>query len=254
MRLNRYLAACGLGSRRHCEQLILDRVVWVDREVVSNLATLVPPGAVVEVRGRRVEPAKIRHGILHKPAGVVTSREPQGQRPTVYDLLPPDCRRLSYVGRLDAESEGLLFFTNDGALAQALTHPSRHVEKEYEVVLNRPLEAADAARMLKGIYLDGQRAVARRLRGEGSARITLVLTQGLNRQIRRMFDVLGYRVRHLVRVRFGSLLLTGLPRGAWRELQAAELQRLTVSPAKAANPPRRKPPVPRVPRQGPPHP
>lgn len=231
MRLNRYLAACGLGSRRACEELIRSGAVRVGGRAVSELATVVAEGEIVEVRGRVVRPASLRYYLLHKPPGVVTSHDAQGKRPTVFDLLPPEARRLGYVGRLDADSEGLLLFTNDGELTQALTHPSRHVEKEYEVLLEKEFDPSHAKRLLDGIHLDGRRARARRVRLAAPQKLVIVLTQGLNRQIRRMLDVLGYRVRRLVRVRFGSLRLAALPRGAVRALEPEEIRMLRASGA-----------------------
>ena len=160
MRLNRYLALCGLGSRRACEEIILAGGVRLNGRPVRDLATQVAPGDAVVARGRVVQPASHRYVVLHKPVRCLSSRVSQGGKPTVYDFLPRELGNLPHVGRLDAESEGLLLFTNDGALAQAITHPSRHVEKEYEVILDRSFDPAHTARLLKGIYLEEGRAKA----------------------------------------------------------------------------------------------
>jgi 23S rRNA pseudouridine2605 synthase len=157
---------------------------------------------------------------------VLSSRASQGGKPTIYDLLPRDAGNLPHVGRLDADSEGLLLLTNDGALAQALTHPSRHVEKEYDVVLDRTFDAKFVPKLLKGIYLEEGRAKAAHVHIEGANKLRLVLTQGINRQIRRMFAALGYKVKRLTRTRLGPLRLGRLPRGAWRELTAREVEAL----------------------------
>ena len=129
MRLNRYLALCGLGSRRACEEIILAGGVRINGRAVRELATSVAPGDTVVALGRVVRTAETRYLAVHKPAGCLTSRASQGGKPTLYELLPRELSTLPYAGRLDAESEGLLLLTNDGALTQALTHPSRHVEK-----------------------------------------------------------------------------------------------------------------------------
>ena len=226
MRLNRYLALCGLGSRRACEEIILAGGVRVNGRPVRELATVVHPGDTVVARGRVVRPAEARYVILHKPPGVLSSRASQGGKPTVYDVLPRELATLPHVGRLDAESEGLLLLSNDGALAQALTHPSRHVEKEYEVILDRTFDVKFIPKLLKGIYLEEGRAKAAHVQVEGANKLCVVLTQGINRQIRRMFAALGYKVKRLTRTRLGPLRLGRLPRGSWRELSGREVEAL----------------------------
>lgn len=226
MRLNRYLALCGLGSRRACEEIILGGSVRINGRSVRELATVVEPGDTVVARGRVVRPESTRYLVLHKPSGCLTSRQSQGGKPTVYDLLPRESATLPHVGRLDADSEGLLLLSNDGALAQALTHPSRHVEKEYDVVLDRAFDPKFIPRLLKGIYLEEGRAKAAHVHIEGANKVRVVLTQGINRQVRRMFAALGYKVKRLTRTRLGPLRLGRLPRGSWRVLSAREVEAL----------------------------
>lgn len=226
MRLNRYLALCGLGSRRACEEIILAGGVRINGRAVQGLAAVVQPGDTVVARGRVAKPAVARHIVLHKPSGVLSSRQSQGGKTTVYELLPRDAAHLPHVGRLDAESEGLLLLSNDGALAQAITHPSRHVEKEYEVILDRAFDPGKTAKLLKGIYLEEGRAKAAHVHIEAPNKLRVVLTQGINRQIRRMFAALGYKVKRLTRTRLGPLRLGRLPRGAWRELSPREVDAL----------------------------
>ena len=226
MRLNRYLALCGLGSRRACEEFILGGGVRINGRAVRELATMVQPGDTVVARGRVVRPAAERYLVLHKPPGVLSSRASQGGKPTVYDILPRDAANLPHVGRLDADSEGLLLFSNDGDLSQALTHPSRHVEKEYDVVLGETFDTKHIPKLLKGVYLEEGRAKAAHVHVEGANKLRVVLTQGINRQIRRMFAALGYKVKRLTRTRLGPLKLGRLPRGAWRELSAREIEAL----------------------------
>jgi 23S rRNA pseudouridine2605 synthase len=173
-----------------------------------------------------VRPAAERYLVINKPPGVLSSRASQGGKPTVYDILPRDAANLPHVGRLDADSEGLLLFSNDGELSQALTHPSRHVEKEYDVVLGETFDAKHIPKLLKGVYLEEGRAKAAHVHVEGANKLRVVLTQGINRQIRRMFAALGYKVKRLTRTRLGPLKLGRLPRGSWRELSAREVEAL----------------------------
>jgi 23S rRNA pseudouridine2605 synthase len=226
MRLNRYLALCGLGSRRACEEIILGGGVRINGRAVRELATMVQPGDTVVARGRVVRPAAERYLVINKPPGVLSSRASQGGKPTVYDILPRDAANLPHVGRLDADSEGLLLFSNDGELSQALTHPSRHVEKEYDVVLGETFDTKHIPKLLKGVYLEEGRAKAAHVHVEGANKLRVVLTQGINRQIRRMFAALGYKVKRLTRTRLGPLKLGRLPRGSWRELSAREVEAL----------------------------
>jgi 23S rRNA pseudouridine2605 synthase len=226
MRLNRYLALCGLGSRRACEEIILAGGVRINGRAVRELAVTVQPGDTVVALGRVVRPEEERYVVLHKPPGVLSSRASQGGKRTVYDLLPREVVTLPHVGRLDAESEGLLLLSNDGALAQALTHPSRHMEKEYDVVLDRTFDLKLIPKLLKGIYLEEGRAKAAHVNVEGANKVQVVLTQGINRQIRRMVAALGYKVKRLTRTRLGPLRLGRLPRGSWRELTAREVESL----------------------------
>ena len=166
------------------------------------------------------------HLVLHKPAGFVATRNDPNARDTIFDLLPPHGPRLFNVGRLDAQSEGLLILTNDGDLAQRLTHPRYKVEKEYEVTLDRPWDPTLAAKLLRGIMLDGKRARLERVYPAKPTLVRVVLRQGINRQIRRMFYEIGYEVKRLLRTRIDNLRLGDLPRGHWRPLTKAELRSL----------------------------
>ena len=231
MRLNRFLAAAGLGSRRHCDELIATGRVIINGKVCTNFSA--QPGARdhVKVDGRLVRAAPALTVMLHKPAGFVSTRKDEHARGTVFDLLPQKFSRLFNIGRLDAQTEGLLLLTNDGDLAQALTHPRYETDKEYEVTLDQPWDPALAAKLLQGIFLDGQRARIARLHSISATRLRVVLQQGINRQIRRMFKTVGYHVKHLLRVRVGNLRLADLPPGHWRVLTKRELASLSVIPS-----------------------
>jgi 23S rRNA pseudouridine2605 synthase len=227
VRLNRYLAAAGVGSRRNCDELIAAGRVTINGKVCTNFSTQPGPADHVKVDGNLVRSAPAFTIILHKPAGFVSTRKDQHARDTVFDLLPQKFSRLFTIGRLDAQTEGLLLLTNDGDLAQRLTHPRYKVEKEYEVTLDHAWDPALAPKLLRGIFLDGKRAKIERLQVIAPTRLRVALRQGINRQIRRMFEAVGYRVQKLVRTRMGNLRLTDLARGEWRALTKRELERLT---------------------------
>jgi 23S rRNA pseudouridine2605 synthase len=226
MRLNRFLAAAGFGSRRHCDELIAAGRVAINGKSCTDFSA--QPGARdhVKVDGKLVHVAPLLTVMLHKPAGFVSTRRDPHVRDTVFDLLPPKFSRLFNIGRLDAPTEGLLLLTNNGDLAQHLTHPRFKVEKEYEVTLDRPWDPALTPKLLRGIVLDGRRARIARIHSISPMRLRVVLRQGINRQVRRMFEALGYHVKRLVRVRIGSLRLGDLPQGHWRALTKRELESL----------------------------
>jgi 23S rRNA pseudouridine2605 synthase len=227
MRLNRFLAAAGLGSRRHCDELIAAGRVRINGQVCTDFS--VQPGERdhVKVDGKLVHGQQRRLDImLHKPAGFVSTRSDPNARDTIFDLLPPHLPRLFNVGRLDTQTEGLLLLTNDGDLAQRLTHPRYKIEKEYELTLDRPWDPALAPKLHHGVMLDGQRARIESVHSIKPTRLRVLLRQGINRQIRRMFYEVGYEVKRLIRIRIGHLRLGDLPRGHWRPLSKSELKSL----------------------------
>jgi len=227
VRLNRYLAAAGVGSRRYCDELIAAGRVTINGKTCTNFSAQPGPADHVKADGKLVTTAPAFTVILHKPSGFVSTRKDQHARDTVFDLLPQKFSRLFTIGRLDAQTEGLLLLTNDGDLAQHLTHPRYKVEKEYEVTLDHAWDPSLAPKLLRGIFLDGKRAKIERLQRIAPTRLRVVLRQGINRQIRRMFEAIGYRVQKLVRIRLGNLRLSDLPRGQWRALTNRELETLT---------------------------
>ncbi|MBA3273789.1 MAG: rRNA pseudouridine synthase [Chthoniobacterales bacterium] len=238
MRLNRFLAAAGVGSRRHCDELIAAGRVTVNGRVCTDFSYQPAETDHVKVGAKMVRAERLLHLMLNKPAGFVSTRSDPNARDTIFDLLPPHLPRLFNVGRLDAQSEGLLLLTNDGELAQRLMHPRYKVEKEYEVVIDRPWDPELAPKLLRGVMLDGQRARLDRVHPIKPLLLRVVLRQGINRQIRRMFYEIGYDVKRLVRTRVGNLRLGDLPRGHWRSLTTAELRALdsaTTSAKRAAS-------------------
>ena len=224
MRLNRFLAAAGLGSRRHCDELIAAGRVTINGNTCTDFSAEPNPRDHVKVNGKLVHVAPPLTIMLHKPAGFVSTRRDPRARDTIFDLLPAKFSRLFNIGRLDAQTEGLLLLTNDGDLAQRLTHPRYEIEKEYEVILDRPWGPGLTSKLLRGIFLDGQRARIAQLHSISPVHLRVVLAQGINRQIRRMFEAVGYRVKRLVRIRIGPVRLGDLPRGHWRALRKRELE------------------------------
>ncbi len=231
MRLQKYLAQCGAAARRKCEEMIAAGRVTVNGVTVTEMGVKVEEGDVVTLDGKVMRPVETMHYILyHKPFGEVsTVSDPEG-RATVLHRFKDFPARLYPVGRLDYDSEGLLLLTNDGDLAQRMLHPSREVDKVYlaRVAGGVPL---DAVRKLRaGVEIEGKRtspAEVRIIRETGEETAVLVtIHEGRNRQVRRMFDAVGYRVLHLRRVQFGPLELGGLKRGEWRELTPEEVAKV----------------------------
>jgi len=234
-RLQKVLARAGYGSRRLCEQLILDGRVTIDGTVATVGDKVDPSGVRIEVDGALAPVAPgLVHYLLNKPAGVVTtSSDPEG-RPTVLSLVPPE-PRVFPVGRLDLMTEGLLIMTNDGALAHDLMHPSKGVDKEYLVQVRGDPTPAAVRSLREGVELDdGMTAPAKVSRvSEGLLRITI--HEGRNRQVRRMCDAVGHPVQRLVRTRIGGVGDATLHPGDFRLLTIKEVQRLAS--AVAAGPP-----------------
>jgi pseudouridine synthase len=231
IRLQKYLASCGLGSRRHCEDLIVAGRVTLNGETVTRQGLCVEPSRdSIRVDGRPCRPQGLRYLMLNKPVGYLcTNRDPQGRR-TYLSLLPPSRERLFSIGRLDADSSGLLLVTNDGELAMRLAHPRHWVAKTYEVIVNGRLTAVQADAMRRGILVEGEtlRAAGVELLGSTAkvGEYRIVLREGRKRQIRRMFAALGLRVIALHRTAVGSLRLEGLPSGQWRDLDPREIEDL----------------------------
>src|SRR3954468_23327565 len=232
MRLNRFLAAAGIGSRRHCDELIAAGRVTINGKTCTDFSVQPSARDHVKVNGKLVHVAPPLTIILHKTAGFVSTRKDPHARDTVFDLLPAKFSQLFNVGRLDAQTEGLLLLTNDGDLAQRLTHPRYKIEKEYEITLDRAWDPALAPKLHKGVMLDGQRARIDSLHSIKPTRLRVILRQGINRQIRRMFYEVGYEVKQLVRVRIGRLRLGDLPLGHWRPLSKDELQSIEPTTAR----------------------
>ncbi len=231
MRLQKYMAECGVASRRRAEEMILEGKVTVNGVLIDQMGVQVQEGDEVRVEGRLIRPeGEKRYVMYHKPAGEVTTvSDPEG-RAAVLDHFRDYPVRLYPVGRLDYDSEGLLLLTNDGALTERMLHPSHLVEKTYLARVTGQVSPEALCRLRGGVMLDDHKtapAKARIVKEETFATVVLVtIHEGRNRQVRRMFEELGHKVLQLRRVRFGPLELGDLPRGKWRELTAEEVRRL----------------------------
>jgi 23S rRNA pseudouridine2605 synthase len=226
VRLARFLAHAGVASRRAAEGLVHEGRVGVDGQVVTDPALDVDESSRVEVDGRPVAPEPREVWVLNKPAGVVSTARDTHRRPTVVSLVQSD-RRLYPVGRLDADTTGLLLLTNDGELAERLMHPRYGVEKVYRVRVEPRRVAEGALRALReGVELDDGLTSPARVRRLGGGEIEIAIREGRKRQVRRMFDAVGHRVASLERVAFGPLRLGGLEPGGSRRLSASEVERL----------------------------
>ena len=242
IRLNKFLASCGVGSRRACDALIQEGVVTVNGEPCAKPATRVTEEDTVRVDGRRVARKVENTIIFNKPKGCVCSKSDELGRATIYERLPPKFAHLNHVGRLDRDSEGLLVLTNDGELANRLTHPSNKVEKEYRVTLATAFDNEILERLVQGVHTPAGRARAKTVKRLSPRRIAMVLETGLKRQIREMLKTLGLQVTKLVRVRIGSFTDPELPSGRWRALEAPEIEALALTPRPRAPQRRRRKP------------
>lgn len=233
MRINKFISLCGIASRRAADTLIADGKVMVNGQVIKDLGTQVDEEKdQVVVDGVRARlPKKCTTIMFHKPAGCVcTKDDPQG-RQTVYDFLPPGYHTLKYVGRLDLQSRGLILFTDDGELLHRLTHPSYEIPRSYFVWTDRPLSEHAAQKLVDGVDIREEDADEEEIAfatdiylEKGFAE--LVLTEGKNREIRRMMRAVGYEIRDLKRVSYCRLQLGDLPAGEFRELTADEMNKL----------------------------
>jgi 23S rRNA pseudouridine2605 synthase len=226
MRLAKHLAHAGIASRRAAEALIAEGRVAVDGEVVTDPARDVAQGDRVEVDGKAVAGAEPRVVYaVNKPLGVLSTARDTHGRPTVVELVPAEGLRLYPVGRLDADSSGLILLTNDGELANRLTHPRYEVPKTYMARLGGGLVGEGALRALRdGVELDDGRTAPARARRVKPDLIELTIHEGRNRQVRRMCEAVGHPVLTLERIGFGPLRLDGLAAGAHRRLSEAEIE------------------------------
>jgi len=225
MRLARYLAHCGVASRRRAEELIASGRVSVAGRTVTDPARDVDESSGVEANGRPVTPEPREVWMVNKPAGVVsTAREP-GRRQAVVELVDSK-RRVYPVGRLDADSTGLILLTNDGELANRLTHPRYGVKRTYRVRLRRAASESQVRRLRRGVELEEGPTAPAAVRRMSPRVLEMTIGEGRNRQVRRMIEAVGNDVVRLTRIRFGRIELGELPEGKARRLRHPEIQRL----------------------------
>ena len=227
MRINKYLAESGVASRRASDAMIEERRVLINGKT-ATLGSEVEDGDTVTVDGSIVRPVKkYSYYMLNKPKGYVTTVKDDKGRKTVMDLLPKKGDRLYPVGRLDYDTEGLLIITNDGELAQRLTHPVNEVPKTYVAKIEGVLTENMLARLRGGVEVDGVRTKKSAVRvvdeTKTETKVSVTITEGRNRQVRKMFEAVGKEVIFLKRVKIGDLALRGLNRGEYRPLTKEEI-------------------------------
>ncbi|KGX85959.1 pseudouridine synthase [Pontibacillus litoralis] len=231
-RLQKVIAQSGITSRRKAEQLIMEGNVKVNGKVVTELGTKVGPNADIEVNGVPIEKEEPVYYLVYKPRGVISSVSDDKGRRVITDLLPEVEKRVYPVGRLDYDTSGIILMTNDGAFAQELMHPKYEIDKVYVAKVKGIPTKEELSSLTKGIKVEGDylKAVRQRIlstdRQKNTAIIQLTLHEGKNRQVRRMFEALGYPVNKLKRERYAFLTTQGMQPGSYRELTPYEVKKL----------------------------
>ena len=227
MRINKFLASSGLASRRKSEEYVKQGRVSVNGKVVTDLAFDISTKDKVELDGKPIVIVEHKYIMMHKPKGYITSTSDDRGRKTVMSLVPEQYREVKPVGRLDYDTEGLLILTNDGELANKLTSPSSEITKTYLVKIEGKITEGQLAVMRAGVVIDGIRLKKCKAevveQGDNWTKLEVKITEGKNRQIRKMFDAVGINVSFLKRVAIENLKLGGLTRGTVRELHPDEI-------------------------------
>jgi len=228
IRLQKYLADCGVASRRKSEELILAGRVKVNGQVITQLGSKVTDNDEVLVDGEKVVPVfKKVYILLNKPVGYITTVSDDFGRQTVMDLVNDEIHtRIFPVGRLDYDTEGLLIMTNDGDVTYALTHPKHNIDKTYIATLNNVPHPDDVDKLRRGVVIDGRRTMPANIDWLKDNVLKITIHEGRNRQIRKMFEAVGYEVKHLKRISVGKIQLGNVPLGRWRHLTKAEIDYL----------------------------
>lgn len=231
VRINKYIASCGVTSRRKADQLIIDGKVAVNGAVMKEPGYDVQPVDEVLCEGRKISPEVGKtYILLNKPVGYVTTTSDDKNRPTVLDLIQDEDRRIFPVGRLDYNTSGLLILTNDGDVANKLMHPSKELDKTYRAVVSGILTHGKIARLEKGIDIGGFKTspanVEVRKHNRNSTVVDITIHEGKNHQVRRMFKAVGAPVQELERIKIGNLVIGRLAGGGYRKLGPAEVEYL----------------------------
>lgn len=231
MRLNKFLSNSGVASRRKCDLLIKEGRVCVNGKPVTELGTIInEKNDKVTIDGERINlPSSFVYIKLNKPKGYACTSYDEKGRKTIYDLIDSDVRLFS-IGRLDYDTEGLIILTNDGDFANRVAHPKFSIEKEYRVTVEGDVKESELAVLRKGVVIEGERMPSARVNflssENGYTKLSVVIDEGQNRQIRRMFEAIGRSIKLLKRVRIGSVTLGGLKRGDYKDLTEEELNSL----------------------------
>jgi len=231
MRLNKFLSNSGVASRRKCDEIIKQGLVYVNGKQVDELGMQINEKKdKVTIEGKRITlPSSFVYIKLNKPKGYACTASDEKGRKTIYELI--NCEeRLFSIGRLDYDTEGLLLLTNDGEFANSVAHPKFSIEKEYRVTAEGEIKESELAVMRKGVVVDGERMPSARVEKlsfeNGFTKLSVVIDEGQNRQIRRMFEAIGHAIKLLKRVRIGNIKLGGLSRGEYKDLTTEELNGL----------------------------
>lgn len=228
MRINRFLAECGIASRRKAEELVLQKRIVVNGKTISNLAFNVNIDRdKVLVDGEPVRTKRHVYFLLNKPKGYISSTKDEKNRPTVVSIIKTP-EKIFPVGRLDYNTTGVLVLTNDGDFAQLLSHPSNNIPREYEVKIDKPLKESDEDKLLTSVFIDGVRGKFSAIKYPANSlkNPTVITHEGRNHFVKNMFAALGYRVLTLRRKSFGNINLNNLPEGTYRQLTPGEIKEI----------------------------
>jgi 23S rRNA pseudouridine2605 synthase len=234
IRLQLYMARCGIASRRKCEEIISQARVSINENIVTKAGTKVSDDDVIKMDGRVIRPAKkMIYLALHKPTKFLCSNEDPDGRSLAIELISPAIKQRVYnVGRLDYLTSGLIFFTNDGDFAKKMTHPSSHVEKEYVVTTKKEIPIELMENFKKGIYVGGELFRLKSFKINGSNSVNIVLEEGKNRELRKVFESENINVKKVHRIRIGNVKLTGINSGHFRPLTDREIKSLLQNSTK----------------------
>jgi 23S rRNA pseudouridine2605 synthase len=233
-RLNKFIASSGLCSRRKADELIIEGKVIVNGNIITELGFQIGAKDKVVINEQSIKPQKLEYYRFYKPAGYITTSEDEKGRKTIYDVIPPELKNLKPVGRLDKDSTGLIIMTNDGELINQMTHPSIKIPKIYIVSINGKLTPEEGEKMYNGIEIEtdsGEKKLAKAEvfpleLGNKASTIQVTLYQGINRQIRKMFAILGYEVISLKRIQHGTITIEGLKKGQIKPMKPKHIKEL----------------------------
>ena len=235
MRINKFLAHAGLGSRRSCEQLVLESKIRVNGKIIKDLATNIDPqNDIVEYKNQKLRLSSNKiYLMLNKPVGYLVTAADPFERQTVFDLLPEFKEHIFPIGRLDKNSEGLLLLSNDGNFAQKITHPSKKLPKTYLVKAKGRIYFRQLRDLREGVQLEDGKTIPAKVfiksfnKAQNMTKLRMIIYEGRNRQIRRMLKAVESSVIELKRVQIGEINIGKMPKGEWRYLKEKEVRSIT---------------------------